>query len=45
MSEDCYQWLINSTTEQKEDVVIKAKKVEIELGNIKIHIYELPNGE
>lgn len=45
ISEECHQWLTKLLIEQKTDEIIKAKRVLIQLGDIKIYVYEIPNGE
>ena len=45
VSEDCYQWLDEFLTGQKSGEVIEAQRVTVQLGNIKIDVYQIPNGE
>ena len=45
ISVDCYQWLDEQLLDQKTNDVVKAKKVSILLGHIRIDVYEIPTGE
>ena len=44
VSKDCLDWLNHMVSDDKTEV-IKVEKVVIELGKIKIDVYEIPNGE
>lgn len=45
ISQSCHKWLKDLLTERLTEQVVKAKKVEIKLGNFKIDVYQIPNGE
>ena len=45
ISDDCHQWFNELFNDGQTGEAIKAKRVSIQLGNIKIDVYEIPNGE